>query len=189
MPPIPRGAFATAAVVVLLLSNPAPATVVPRLDLPDLVHSAELILHGRIVRHWSDWDQAHQFIWTRYLLEVQEALKGHPSASIAIAEPGGSADGTMMKVSGVPEYYDGEEVIVFLQRTPIGYWRCYGWGQGKYTVTHSADGLKRIRTSLLGLAFMDRPGGQRPAAKLPLNRLNGITLEEFKRLVLTEAKR
>src|ERR1017187_8733227 len=79
MPAIPRKAFATAAaVVVLLLSNPAPATVVPRLDLPDLVHTSELILHGRIVRHWSDWDQAHQFIWTRYLLEVQEALKGHP---------------------------------------------------------------------------------------------------------------
>ena len=191
MPAIPRQAFA-AAFVALLLPNQSPATTVPCLDLPELVHGSERIVHARVVRHWSDWDAAHRIIWTHYLLDVKDSLKGHSSPDVRISEPGGTAGETMMKVEGVTEYYDGEEVVVFLHRTPIGYWRCYGWGQGKYSVTQAAGGPKRIRTNLSGLAFIDRPGPSgplRPAANLPLNRLDGMTLQEFEQLVLREANR
>ena len=88
-----------------------------------------------------------------------------------------------MRIAAVPEYSDGEEVVVFLERTPIGYWRCHGWGQGKYTVVQSAGGAKRIRTNLAGLAFTGRPG------QSTLDRLAGMELGSFKRLVRREADR
>lgn len=174
---------APAALLFLLLSTTASATLLPRLDLPDLVHSSKLIVQGRVLRHWSDWDKTHRYIWTHYTLEIQGTLKGNAPTSITISEPGGTATGTTMKMIGAPEYSDGEEVIVFLERTPIGYWRCHGWNQGKYTVMHSPLGQSRIRTNLVGLEFADRL-----KTKSPLTRLDGITLDEFQRLVRKEIK-
>lgn len=176
-------ALFTGALLLSLLPNLAHATIVPRLDLHELVRSSELIVHGRVLRHWSDWDRAHRFIWTHYLLEVTESPKGRPARTITISEPGGAAGGLTMRIASVPEYSDGEEVVVFLERTPIGYWRCRGWGQGKYTVVRSADGSKRIRTNLAGLAFTGRPGASAPGG------LAGMELGSFKRLVRREADR
>ena len=75
---------------------------------------------------------------------------------------------------------------MFLHRTPIGYWRCYGLGQGKYTVARSSDGQIRIRTNVQGLEFAGRGASGRRASRPPLSRLNGITLQEFKRLITAE---
>ncbi len=173
------------ALVIFLLPGCAPATTVPRVDLPDLARSAELIVHGRVVRQWSEWDPAHRFIWTHYLLEPAEVLKGRAPASIVVSEPGGRVGDTMMRIVGVTKYADREEVVVFLKRTPIGYWRCYGWAQGKYSVVKSADGLKRVRSDLAGLTVADRQGRE---AQSP-GRLNGLALSEFKRLVREEVER
>jgi hypothetical protein len=173
------------AIAVLLFSIPSTATTVPRLELPDLVHSAELIVHGRIVHRSSAWDPSHQFIWTHYVLLVTDALKGHPSGRMTISEPGGAADGVIMKIAGVPEYSEGEEVVVFLHRTPIGYWRSFGLGQGKYTVSHSAAGQARIYSHPQGVALARRPSG----VSSPLSRFNGMTLEEFRRMILREVRR
>ena len=84
------------------------------------------------------------------------------------------------------EFSDGEEVVVFLYRTPIGYWRCYGMGQGKYTVVRSADGGKRVRTNVAGLTLVTprRANGRAAAnSKLPLSRFDGVRLEDFIRAV------
>ncbi|HEX8986298.1 MAG TPA: hypothetical protein VF767_12715, partial [Bryobacteraceae bacterium] len=80
----------------------------------------------------------------------------------------------------------GEEVVVFLRRTPAGYWRANGWGQGKYTVVRSAGGASRIRATLEGITLASPPGRgliQAPSAASPLTRLNGMELAAFKRLV------
>ena len=108
-----------------------------------MVRSSESIVHARVVRHWSAWDPSHRFIWTHYEMEVQDRLKGGV-ATRTISEPGGSTDGMVMKVEGVPEHRDGEEMVVFLHRTPIGYWRCYGLAQGKFTVQQTNSCPKRV---------------------------------------------
>lgn len=186
----PKGPVA--AIAVLLFSIPSAATTVPRLELGELVHSAELIVHGRIVSRSSAWDPSHRFLWTHYVLLVTDALKGHPSRRLTVSEPGGAADGVIMKIAGVPEYSDGEEVVVFLHCTPIGYWRAYGLGQGKYTVSRSAAGQARIHSSLPGLVLAESPATpalRRSAAKYPLTRLNGMTLAEFREAILREVAR
>ncbi len=181
-----RKALLAALGAALLFAGRTGATVLPRLDLPDLARNAELILHGRILRHWSEWDAAHKFIWTHYILTVSERWKGQAAESVTISEPGGTAGGAVMKIAGAPEHADGEEVVVFLRRTPIGYWRCYGWEQGKYTVAQAADGRLRIRTHVGGVTLMDR---RRFVKASPLTRLEGLELADFKRLVLREVER
>ena len=52
-----------------------------------------------------------------------------------------------MRFSGALEYSVGEEAIVFLYRTPIGYLRATGSGQGKYKVTAET----RVRANVKGL--------------------------------------
>jgi hypothetical protein len=188
----PRHAIVTAAAAILLLTAPSQATVVARLDLSELARSSDFIVHGRVIRHYSAWDSGHRFIWTHYVVEVSESLKGTPGATVTVSEPGGTAGSDTLTVAGAPRYADREEVVVFLRRTPVGYLRSTGWGQGKYSVRRAADGSERILTNLGGLSLAAPPGrGTRPAleAAPPLGRLNGMTLGEFKRLVRSQVAR
>ncbi|HVX65232.1 MAG TPA: hypothetical protein VHA11_01445 [Bryobacteraceae bacterium] len=181
-----RSLPAAAVTVLLLAAGPAAATIVARLDLPELTRSSNLIVHGRVLRHWSAWDAAHRFIWTHYVVEVTESLKGAPAPAVTVTEPGGAVGPDLLRVAGAPEYSDREEVVVFLRRTPLGYWRSTGWGQGKYTVMLAPDGSRRVRTNLAGLSLAAPPAarGTRPALASPVpGRLDGMRLNEFKRLV------
>lgn len=178
------------AVLALMQASPVDAAVVPRLDLADLVQSSEVIVQARVTRQWSGWDQEHRFIWTHYSLQVSDVLKGKPPLALTLSEPGGTVGGQGMAVADVTRYANQEEVVVFLHRTPIGYWRPYGWGQGKYTVRQSAEGGKRIYTNVGGMALVDRraaKGQQSASAASPLRRLDGMALGEFKQLVRTLA--
>jgi hypothetical protein len=174
------------AVLAVLLASPVDAAVVPRLDLADLVHSSEVIVQARVTRQWCAWDQDHKVIWTHYSLQVSDVLKGKPPFTVTLSEPGGEVGGKGMLVADVTHYANQEEVVVFLHRTPVGYWRPYGWGQGKYTVRQSASGAKQIYTNIGGMTLLERPkagGQQRVTAVSPLRRLDGMGLSEFKYLV------
>ena len=166
----------------------ANATVVPRLDLQEMVQSSESIVHARVVRHWSAWDSSHRFMWTHYEMEVQDRLKGGPAATV-ISEPGGIVDGMAMKVEGVPEHRDGEEMVVFLHRTPVGYWRCYGLAQGKFTVDQIRSGPKRVRANLAAVERVEPAPGRGPRTRnsTQLDHLNGITLADLKARIRREA--
>ena len=157
----------------LCLAATVPATMVPRFTLEQIVDSSERIVHGRCLRSWSAWDAGHQFIWTHYELQVAEPLKGVPPATITVSEPGGQVDGLEMAIAGMPRYQAGEEVVAFLYRTPIGYWRAYGLGQGKYTVREG-----RVRADLNGATLVDTDRAAQQGTDL--RRLDGIPLEEFK---------
>jgi hypothetical protein len=90
-----------------------------------------------------------------------------------VSEPGGILDGIEQSTSGTLPYFAGEHVVLFLYRTPIGYLRTAGAGQGKFTV--GADG--RARAGTLGLS---RVGSNRGT---PLERINGLPLAELKQRV------
>ena len=89
-----------------------------------------------------------------------DRVRGAEVRSIVASEPGGELDGVGMRFSGSIAYAVGEETIVFLYRTPIGYLRATGNGQGKYTITPA----KRVRANVQGLVFP----------------LDGLTVEAFK---------
>ena len=113
----------------------AQAAIAPSLGLEQLIDGSEIIVHGRVARSWSAWDGDHKYVWTHHEIEVIDPIRGSGGAAVVVSEPGGKLDGIEMRFSGVSQYAAGEEVVLFLYRTPIGYLRTVGNGQGKYNVT------------------------------------------------------
>jgi hypothetical protein len=159
--------------IFLLFCMAAYATLVPSLSLQELIDQSELIVHGRVTRSWAAWDSGRKYIWTHYQIEVIDPIRGNPGASVVASEPGGSVDGFNMTAAGAVEYTPGEQAIVFLYRTSVGYFRATGLGQGKYTV--ASDG--RVHANLKGLDLVRRD----PASHgVSLSTLEGLTLSGFK---------
>jgi hypothetical protein len=122
----------------------------PRLSLEDLVSQSDTIVAGHVVRTWTAMDSENRFIWTHYEIKVDSTLKGQAEANVVVGEPGGTLKGVSLLVRGSTPYTLGEEVSVFLYRTPIGYLRTTNYGQGKFVI--SAD--RRIQ-SLGGMSWID----------------------------------
>jgi hypothetical protein len=148
------------------------AALVPPLSLEELIDQSEIIVHGRVTRSWPAWDNAHKYIWTHYRIEVLDPIRGNPGESVVASEPGGSLDGVNMITSGGLHYEVGEEAIVFLYRTPIGYLRATGYGQGKYTVTPG----KLVRANMKGMELV-KSG---PMRGILLSTLDGLAVADFK---------
>ena len=110
------------------------ATTLQRLSLEDAVAQAEWIVSGDVVRTWCGWDRGHRFIWTHTEIAVHDRWKGSTGATVTVSEPGGVVDGMGLSVPGMVRYAPGEQVVVFLYRTPIGLIRTVGLAQGKLLV-------------------------------------------------------
>src|ERR1035438_5195512 len=149
------------------------AAVVPRITAEELAAQSERIVHGEVVRSRVAWDSEHKYIWTHYEVAVAEMVRGPHAATITVSEPGGSLDGVDMQTSGTLPFTVGEDTVLFLYRTPIGYWRTVGGPQGKYTV--SAQG--RVGADSQGIAYAEPAGGMRPGA--PLAAFEGIPVSDF----------
>lgn len=133
----------------LALAGACGATQVPRLSFEEVVQQSEQIIAGKVARSWTAWSPSHEFVWTHYEVEVDSVAKGRAARTVTVSEPGGVLDGRGMEVSGAVPYRIGEQVVLFLRRTPIGYNRTVGWQQGKYTVApdgrvHAAAGEARL---------------------------------------------
>jgi len=155
--------------VSLLVCIATQAAIVPSVSLEELIDQSQAIVHGRVMRSWSAWDGAHRYIWTHHLIAVIDPVRGAGPGFVVASEPGGELDGIGMRFSGALEYSVGEEAVLFLYRTPIGYMRAIGSGQGKYTVTAET----RVRVNLKGRGAD----------------LNGLTLADFKTRVRDAIRR
>ncbi len=114
------------------------ASSLPRLPLESLIRQSDTIVEGRVVRKWAAMDSENKFIWTHYEIKVKSMLKGKAQPSVEVGEPGGVLNGRSLLVPGGTPYTVGEEVSVFLYRTPIGYLRTTNYGQGKFVVSADA---------------------------------------------------
>lgn len=160
------------ALILPLVCLAAQAALVPALSLEALIDQSEIVVHGHVSASWPAWDGKHKYIWTHYRVEVLDPIRGNPGTSLVVSEPGGSLDGEMMTISGAVDYAVGEEAIVFLYRTPIGYLRATGSGQGKYTVTREM----RVRANLKGLELLKGEAWR----GVPLSTLDGLSVAGFK---------
>jgi hypothetical protein len=129
----------------------APAALAPRLSLESLTDRSPVIVEGRVIRSWVAWGPAHRYIWTHYGVAVTDSLRGGTS-DVTVSEPGGSLDGVNQRFSGSLHYDVGEHVVLFLFRTPVGYWRTTGGSQGKFAVSRDsrvrqADGNTAMPTA------------------------------------------
>jgi hypothetical protein len=153
--------------VALLGTFAAYAATAPPLSLEGLIDRSPLIVEGSVTNSWTAWDSHHRYIWTHHEVRVNHAIRGS-GATVTVSEPGGSLDGVNQAFSGSIGYYPNEHVVLFLFRTPIGYWRTTGGGLGKFTV--QSDG--RVHSAITDV-------------KTPIARRKGsdLTASEFRTLV------
>lgn len=154
------------------------AAVAPRVAFDEMVHSADEIVQGKVTRSWMAWDNSHKYIWTHYEVRTTDLLKGRRSTTVVVSEPGGNVDGIYQQASGSVSYGIGEDVVLFLYRTPIGYMRTIGGGQGKLTV--SANG--RVFANTQGLVFVAPNGTSAPPAP---EAVANVSIRELKARIRT----
>ena len=168
----------------LLCFAAAQATLVPRLSLEQLAAGSELVVHGTVVRRWAAWGPSGQFIWTHHEVRLADVLKGRPALSVVVSEPGGEIGNIGMAVAGAPRYQVGQEVVLFLERTPIGYLRGSGWGQGNFSVIESTtDRTRTVRSAHGGAALIEVPqvaGAPPGVPQTAPASLDGLSVDECK---------
>ena len=180
--------------ILAILAVPALATLVPQVTLEQMAGEAQFVVHGKVTRKWSAWDSGGQMIWSHYQLQLEEALKGSPGNSLVVSEPGGIVGDQGISIAGTPEYDVGDEVVLLVWRTPLGYLRTSGWGQGKFTVSATkGSSTKTVHASLRlpGVELFSGRQAKDPQRQTTLpGSLDGLSLEEFKgrlKLLLSSA--
>lgn len=127
-----------------------------RLNVPDMVEHAELVVEGRVLARRALVSTRGR-IETEYTLRVDETFRGEPRALRTFRLPGGTlADGRGLGIAGMPELAVGEDTLLFLTREGSSSMRMpVGLAQGKYTVLRDASGRKRLGRKLGELALVD----------------------------------
>ena len=164
----------------LLSASLAGATTVQKFSISDLAKKSETIALARVDDVSSRWDDNHKEIYTFISLKVLDGVKGSRKNDVlTIRHIGGSAEGKISVVPGMPTFTKGEEVVVFLSpKDRAGYPWVMGLQQGKFTVSTDDNGFKQVRNDIVGLKTM-APNGSvdeaKPAAVQPLaSFLDGI---------------
>lgn len=141
--------FWLAAALLFLAAAPASATTVLRVPVEEMARGADLVVRAVVgdVLVQTDPDDSRS-IRTRVRFEVREVLKGHAAGpNLTITFPGGANDRWTLHVPGMPAFAQGEEVVLFLERTRRG-WTPAALSLGKFVVTRGDAGVSpRVRRS------------------------------------------
>jgi len=108
------------------------ATTLKRMSVADLSRAAHTVVRARCITNSVRWDAGE--IWTFTTFDVEETWKGSAPAQITVRLLGGSAGNFTSTVSGVPRFSPGEELILFLERTPAQDFSIVSWMQGTFRI-------------------------------------------------------
>lgn len=151
--------FSTALAVsaaLLAFAAPASATTVLRVSVEKMALASDVILHGEVVTSRAVAVNGNpRHIRTDVVIKVTDLIKGQRGTrEIKLELPGGKLGDWTMHFPGMPGFKDGEEVVLFLEKTQTNY-AITGLSQGKFSVFTAKDGAKRlVRRNLDGLHFV-----------------------------------
>ncbi|MBT4504020.1 MAG: hypothetical protein HOC74_40190 [Gemmatimonadetes bacterium] len=162
----------------MLFLNLAPsleAATVQRFDLEALATNAERVFVGRCQRTSAELIDGN--ISTRYLFTVYDVLKGATDTHVELVLPGGKYQGMLSRISGMPTFVPGEEVILFLsEENQLGSAWPIGLGQGKFRIERTVAKPARVFQELEGLSFYPAGAAKRSPSQPSLQ---GLELKAF----------
>ena len=137
---------AAAALLLVALPAPAPATVVVAKDFAALCADADFIFVGTVGAVESRWvDDERQSIETLVTFDDLTWLQGEPRSAITLRFGGGTVDGLHMDIAGVPRFTLGERRVIFAYDgafvSPI-----VGFDQGAPRVIDGTDGPRVVES-------------------------------------------
>ena len=107
-------------------------------SLDTVIHGSDRIVRGRVVslncRRGTN-DFGDDLIYTDISIETHETLMGDRSNLLLTIE-GGTVNGITLKVSDVPEFHPGDEVLVFTKKEGASNFLSFG-SQSKYSISTS----------------------------------------------------
>ena len=109
--------------------EPARATSLRRMDLPEVVAVADRIVHARVVQNRTYWSPAGQVL-TDTVFDVVSDVKGSGAKTLTITQLGGRIGGIEVSVEGTPAFAVGEEVVLLSELTRGGTRVVVGLSQG-----------------------------------------------------------
>jgi hypothetical protein len=168
--------LATLLVSVLVAQGGAVATTVSKLSLEELVRKSGRIILGRCLSTESRWNQGNTLIYTYSKVAVTENFKGQAGGFVNVVTVGGTVDGITQTVSGMPQFEQDEEVVLFLEPSKNDLWQPVGLSQGKFRIVKdsrtgdteailSLSGLQLYGTSSGTISMQDKP------QRIPLGQL------------------
>ena len=124
--------------------SPTRATTLKRMSVADLSRAAHTVIRARCVTNSTRSDAGE--IWTFTTFDVEETWKGLAPAQITVRLLGGRTEDFTSTVSGVPRFSPGEELILFLERTPAQDFSIVSWMQGTFRIAHTGTTGEEIVT-------------------------------------------
>ena len=140
--------------LLLAVGGAAKATTLARMSVAQMSHAAQAIVRARCVENSAGWDAGE--IWTFTSFQVQEAWQGSVSGRIRVRLLGGRVGNLTSSVSGVPRFRSGEEVVLFLERTPRDDFSIVSWEQGTFRIRReAATGSESVTQDSASFATFD----------------------------------
>ena len=174
-----RTVAALALIIILVAGSDssALATTLKRMSIADLSRAAHTVVRARCVTNSTRWDAGE--IWTFTTFDVEETWKGSAPAPITVRILGGSAGNLTSTVSGVPRFSPGEELILFLERTPAQDFSIVSWVQGTFRI-HSRTTGEEIVTQDTAAFPVFNPASQRfeitGIRKMPVSAFHSLVI-------------
>ncbi len=136
----------------------AGATTLVRMDLNTLANSAEVIVRARCVHSETRWES--ETIWTFADFAVLETFKGAPQQTLRVRLPGGRINHTEVRIEGVPTFTNGEETVLFVEKTSAGDYGVTSWAQGTFRIHREKTGDARLTQDTSHFAVFDSSSRQ-----------------------------
>lgn len=145
----PRAALGALAVALwaTVFQATAAATVMVEVPLERMVRESEAIVVGRVERVGvrlvmlpGGGSEPH----TITTIRAVEWIKGQGGERVRVDEIGGVMEQGGMVIEGTPAYRVGDEVVVFLRRTPEGAMRTYAMVQGQFHIVRGIGGADDV---------------------------------------------
>jgi hypothetical protein len=164
--------------LLLTIGGAAKATTLVRMSVAQMSHAAQAIVRARCLENSTSWDSGE--IWTFTSFEVQELWQGSAPPRITVRLLGGRAGNLTSSVSGVPRFRAGEEVVLFLERTPRGDFSVVSWEQGTFRIRRAAaTGSESVTQDSASFATFD------PATRqFELEGIRNLPIETFRAQVV-----
>lgn len=119
------------------------ATTLARMSFDELTRQATSIARAKCIGSTSVWRNGE--IWTETEFELEEQSKGTLPGIFQVSMPGGRVAHLQSRVDGVPQFFAGEEVYLFLWNAPGKGNYLLGWTQGTFRITRDPQtGLEKV---------------------------------------------
>jgi hypothetical protein len=160
---------ATAAL--LLPQRGAEAGTVLAMNLEQMTDRADVIFVGRVAGQRADWSADRTRIYTYVTFEVDRYLKGGGAQSrqTTVRLLGGQLGPYMVRVPGMPQFTEGEDVLLFCSGAGARIPTVLGMSLGKFTIATNGAGERIVRRDISTLMLANyRTDSRQPGD--PVNR-------------------